>query len=561
MPALLGALDREPHSASAGSFDREHWAWKFSDFPIAMLQTGVLPLALLWHSPLPGNPYLRNKALGNWILTAIRATLSRQHANGAWDSVAPYTQDHGVTLGTTYFLSEAARLLGDFVPAEMKQRLSDSVRRACAFAESSDEDYAFISNHHALFALSWYCAGESLADPRCLQRAEAEFEAIHRHQSPEGWYEEYGGFDPGYESLGIHYLALYYRLTGSARVLESLRRSVRFFWHCVHPDGSLGGVYGSRHTSLYFPGGFEILAREIPEAAAVADFMRERLAAGNVVTPASTDAHNLAPLMSSYLTAALACAPRTTAPPPLPCQQMEGIRHFPQAGLTVTATRSYYAISNASKGGVCRIFDRRTGAVAYEDAGYLVECGAQRWVSQMLGQGRASAAAEPSLACEAKFAAYKQQVPTPLQYVILRLLNLTLFRSVALGALIRKWIIRLLITGVQPGPLRLRRELTFAEDAITFHDRIELERPMPVDSVALPRSLTGIHMGSAKYFHPCELVETPQAPVQRMARDLNRAGRAECRFTLRFLPEGGVSLQSGEANPSREVLETADQNR
>ena len=166
-----------------------------------------------------------------------------------------------------------------------------------------------------------------------------------------------------------------------------------------------------------------------------------------------------------------------------------------------------------------------------------------------------------ALACEAQFAAYEQPVPTPLRFVILRLLNLTLFRSVALGALVRKWIIRLLITGRRRGPLRLRRQMTFHENAVTFHDRIELNRPMPVERVALPRALTGIHMGSAKYFHPSELVETPQAPVEHMAQGLNRTGRAECRFTLKFLPAGGVALQFGEASPIQQVPETVGRAR
>lgn len=561
-PRLLGQLDREPHSASYGSFDREHWGWKFADFPIGMLQTGLLPLAILWRAALPGNPHHNRARIHCWIEGALRATMARQLPNGAFDSVGPNTQDHGTTLATAYALTETGRLLGTALAPDLRECLPQVTRRACDFAGRSHENYAFISNHHALFALAWWNASELLGESQFRQSAGDVLKGILRHQSVEGWYEEYGGCDPGYESLGIHYLALYWQRTGDRELLESLRRSVRFFWHFVHPDGSIGGVYGSRHTSLYFPGGFEILAGEIPEAAAVAEFMRGRLHLGNVVTPATTDAHNLAPLMSSYLTAAMAYAPRATAPPPLPCQTMQGVHHFSDSGLTVVATPAYYAVASARKGGVCRIFDRRTHTIAYEDAGYLVQSGSRRWASQMLGRGHSTARTDScALACEAQFAAYEQPMPTPLRFVILRLLNLTLFRSVTLGALIRKWFIRLLITGRRLGPLRLRRRLTFDQHAVTIHDGIELDRPMAVDRVALPRALTGIHMGSAKYFHPSELVETPQAPVEYMAQALNRTGRAECRFTLKFLPEGGVALQSGDANPIQEVPETAGHTR
>jgi hypothetical protein len=521
------------------------------------LQPNLLALALLWRNALPESPYFQNAGLRAWILAALRATIARQHGNGAFDSIAPFTQDHGVTLAFAYYLSETARLLGDELPAGLKQSVHDCVRRACDFAWHSREDYAFISNHHALFALGWHGAGELLFDSRLIKRAEESVNQILQHQSTEGWYAEYGGFDPGYESLGIHYLALYHQRTGSTRLLDSLRRSVRFFWHFVHPDGSVGGVYGSRHTSLYFPGGFEVLAAEIPEAAAVADFMRERLALGNVVTPATTDAHNLAPLMASYLTAALALAPRQGVPS-LPCQTLQGVHRFEDSGITVAGTARYYAVVHAAKGGVCRIFDKQAEKIAYEDAGYLAQTPEGPWISQRLGLGRAIPSANArQVDCQAQFAAYLPLLPTPWRFVLLRILNLTLFRSQSVGARIRNWLVRQLIASVRPRPLRLRRSMLFEADAVIVDDTLEAARPMQVTEVTLPRALTGIHMGSAKYFHPSELVETPQAQVGHLARDLNRTGRAECRFTLKFLPAGGVELLAGAIDSPSDDLEAA----
>ncbi|MGH9816146.1 MAG: hypothetical protein ACRD6I_08725, partial [Candidatus Acidiferrales bacterium] len=378
VPRLLSLLDREGASASAGSFDREHWGWKFRDFPMTMLQTAVYPLALLWRQAVPGNEYHRNARVLEWIGRAMRATFARQHANGAFDSVAPFSQDHGVTLAVMHHLCETARVLGSDLPSGLHQQLRDATQRACRFAERSREDYAFISNHQALFALAWLSAGELLADGRCLRQARGVVDRILSRQSSDGWYPEYGGPDPGYESLGISYLAKYWQRTGDADVLESLKRSVQFLSYCVHPDGGIGGVYGSRHTSLYFPAGFEVLASEIPLAAAIARFVGERLAAGNVVTPATTDTHNLVPLLTSYLEAALAQGEHSE-PPPLPCEEMQGVKQFPDSGITVGGTRAYYAVVNAKKGGVCRIFDRRTGTLAYEDAGYLIRTGNRSW--------------------------------------------------------------------------------------------------------------------------------------------------------------------------------------
>ena len=180
---------------------------------------------------------------------------------------------------------------------------------------------------------------------------------IVEKQSNDGWYREYYGPDPGYESLAICYLAHYHRKTGSDLLLGSLRRSIRFFSYCVHCDGSVGGVYGSRHTSLYYPSGFEQLSGDIPQAAAVARFMRCRIGIRNVLTPSVSDQENLASLCYSYLDACLA-APGCQEVPALPCEELAGIESFPESGITVCGAQKYYAVVNSAKGGVCRIFDR-----------------------------------------------------------------------------------------------------------------------------------------------------------------------------------------------------------
>jgi GNAT superfamily N-acetyltransferase len=59
-PRLWSALDRENGSPTYGSFYREHWGWKFRDFPITMLQIAHYPLAQLWRLATASNPYYGN---------------------------------------------------------------------------------------------------------------------------------------------------------------------------------------------------------------------------------------------------------------------------------------------------------------------------------------------------------------------------------------------------------------------------------------------------------------------------------------------------------------------
>jgi hypothetical protein len=457
-----------------------------------------------------------------------------------------------------YILTEVLRVLRPDLPAHIHADIRGVVQRACRFASRSTEDYAFIANHQALFALAFLNANELLGDAAYRQRAEEIIQKIISKQSPDGWYLEYEGPDPGYESLGIFYLATYWKRTGSKQVLESLRRSVEFYAHCVHPDGSVGGNYGSRHTSLYFPAGFEILASEISLASAISEFMQGLLTMQNVVTPAGADVQNLPSLAYTYLEACLITRTEHNGKLPLlPCQRLQGLQHFPDSDVTIAATSYYYAVLNLSTGGVCRVFDKHTSKVFYEDAGYLVLSGNRLWSSQLVGIGHRLNSNRPNhVACTTILAEVRQELPSPAKFLLLRLLNLTLFRNLAVGACLRRLIVRRLITTKRIGPLQFNRSVSFQRDSIHFRDTLRATRNLQVKEVALPRLFTAVHMGSAKYFHSSELETMAKVPVDHMASKLQKAGVATFEFTLRFSRSSGpefVFLSNNEGGEIQEV--------
>jgi hypothetical protein len=552
---LLGMLDREPDSASYGCMDRDHWAWKFRDFPLGMLQCGAYPLALLWNARRPGNPYYQNAKLLEWIFAAIRYTIARQRRSGHFDAFCPFEHDPGPTLGMMHGILESFRLLRDVAPTDLRDGVRKAVRAGADAALLRPETHGFISNHRALFAVALLDAHELLGDEKYRRASEELVDQIIERQSPDGWYDEYGGPDPGYETLGIHHLANYWRRAGTpAGLLESLRRSVDFLAHCVHPDGSVGGVYGSRHTSLYFPGGLEILAPEVPAAAAMARFMRERLVEQNVVTLRGADTENLVPLLYSYLEASQHVELLTTPRQPLPCETLQGMRCFPDAGISFVGTPNYYAIVAGNKGGVCRIYDRRSGRIAYEDAGYIVASGRTRWTSQWLGSGRMTATNDDDqLECAARFVEIRQELPTPIKFIVLRLLNLTAFRSRWLSEVLRKQIVRRLILVRKPGPLSLKRAITFETDRVLFKDSLHLSTPLRIDAIKVARSFTAPHMGSAKYFHASELEDVPERSLDELAAQLRQNGRGDAEFVLDLSTDGTAPASPHGAAPEGET--------
>lgn len=550
VPRLLGTLNRDPLSPAAGSFDRDHWSWKFRDSPVMTLQMAVAPLASLWSHEWSGNPWARSPRLLSWIELAMRETLRRQGRHGGFETIGPNTWDHGVTLAIVSALASAVESLGPALEPGLRDRTLAAMRRGCGFALDTAEDYAFISNHQALFALAYYRAHALLGDQALRAAGDACVAAIIRHQSPDGWYREYGGPDPGYETLGISYLGQCWRLTNDPALLDSLRRSVRFLAHCVHPDGSLGGIYGSRYTTLYYPGGLELLAGQSPVAAGIAAFMRARLDARNVVTPETTDAENAPTLLASYLDAGDACAARSApaSEEPVPGVALDGMVRFPEAGITVAGRRSYYAITSASKGGVVRVFDRLRASLAYEDAGYVIDSGGRRWASQMLGCGREVTGLPEEAKSRSRFARVRQTQLTPVGLIVLRLLNLTVFRSLYLGALVRRQIIARLVTGTEStDQYSLERSIHFHEDRVSIHDELEVRPPEALLQLTRPRSFTAIHMGSANYFTSQELVETAAVSIAETESALRTQGRGVCDVDITFSGNGSVAITSGSA--------------
>ncbi len=536
-PRLLSQLDRESLSPTRGSFDRDHWSWKFRDFPVVLLQASLIPLAWLYTNPFFGNVYQGNAELLEWMQYGLESLLERQHRNGAFDTVGPNTQDHGITLGVVYNLTTVERTLGDRLPAALRGRIADAVRRACQFAARTAEDYAFISNHHALYALAWFRAGRLLGDETLTARADQTIGQIIAHQSVEGWYLEYGGADPGYESLGIHYLAVFNRDRRSAALDASLARAIDFYSNAVHPDGSVGGGYGSRDTLLWYPGGFELLGHQIPMAAAVTRFMRMRLDLGNVVTLRNVDAHNLPTLMASYCMAveALASTPEIQPLPPLPCEAPQLLRVFGASGLVVAGTPHYRAVVNLRKGGMLVVFDSDSGSILHEDAGYVIRASGHDWTTALITDPEQVEQGVGHVQVTTSFLRANREVLTPFKFLILRALNLTLFRSVWLGALIRNRIISQLITGRKVGPYRIVRRIDFGDERVTVHDEIEAVNTRAATHVWRPRTYQAQHMGSARYFHPRELVSistTPGEAPTTLAARLKQAGRLTLPFVV-----------------------------
>ena len=146
--------------------------------------------------------------------------------------------------------------------------------------------------------------GKLYNDRVVFQKGKVLLNIILNNQSSEGWYPEYEGFDPGYQSLCLNYLADIYVQEPSLKLKKSLEKAINHLSYFAHPDGSFGGIYGSRGTRFYFPSGIILLSKYIKKAKDLALFMEKSINNKSVVTLQSLDDTNLIPMFNSYVWAA-----------------------------------------------------------------------------------------------------------------------------------------------------------------------------------------------------------------------------------------------------------------
>lgn len=511
-------LDREPFSASYGCFDRTYWCWKFVDHPGARFQEAVATLA---HHAVFGLPAgLVDGTLGeraqthllDWCAAGIRFWASIQHRDGSFDEAYPYERSLAATAFTGFYLGEAMELLGDRLDHETREIGQSTLARAAHWLGSNDEHHGLLSNHLAAAAAACEVARRLLGEPRHAARRDHFLERIYSRQSEEGWYEEYGGADPGYQTHGSFYLARIWSETRDQRLFDSLARATRFLTWMMHPDGTLGGEHASRNTEVAYPAAFEILAPELPEAASIAASLRRSLPAGRAVGLPAMDRWNLLPQTNNLLAASRFAAPlEGDEDARLPCYGADG-KDFPDAGIHLRATPKLWVIVGLSKGGVVKAWDRESLQPA-ADCGWWIRLQSGAIASsQSLSRGSdATVGVEDRLLeVEAPFVAINQRLLTPWSMIAFRLSTLTLGRMPAVARWIKRLLVRVLVRRRRVVPLTLERSITIHDDRVVIGDR--LVRPRRARApIALGRGsrFATIHMGSSRYAAASELVLEP----------------------------------------------------
>ena len=457
VPQLLIQQDRTPVSRTYGCFDRLYWHTRAADFPCGMSQEYALPLALAFALPVPGNPYFRQPEIARWAEAGVRFAARSAHRDGSCDDYYPFERAAGAAAFTLFAALETADILGLGADPEIARFLDRRASWLARYRESGR-----LSNHEALVVAC--LARMSRRDPARWDGAlAARVERLLSWQSAEGWFEEYGGADPGYLTLTIGMMALADRDRPDLGLRPAIDRAIDFLAAMVHPDGTLGGEYASRATVNFFPHGLELAGAWNRRALGLADrlYLRFPLA----TAPSHADDR----IVGHHLWSQLLAWREWQGARPGPLPLAEGLTDFPAARLRVQQQGGLRLYAGWSRGLAFRLFDGERLLLA--DTGPALRLRGRKVAVTHLEGGAVVERGRSVLEVEGPMQLAKSALLSPGKSILLRAFMLSFGRF--FPDLVRRLLQALLVTGAKAAPFRFRRRIEWLSDgALEVTDEI-----------------------------------------------------------------------------------------
>lgn len=509
VPRLLSLQDRNPFSPTYGSFHRRYWLDKVDDFADGLTQFGVQTLALVYSCDFPDNPYVGQRRVRDWAIAGMDYWARIQHRDGTFDEFYPYERGWvGPTAFTTFAIVESFNLLKDEMPDDIVERVLAAVRRAANSIGRGEHEEDRLANHHAMACLALWKSFQLLGDKDIRASYDRVWKGFLRdYQQDEGWSTEYDGVDPGYLSATISFLGKIYQVHPTDEMHTVLEKAVEFASYFVYPNGYYGGSMGSRQTLHFYPHGFEILAPEIPLAAAVVERALQGLEEGALVPPDIQADRYFLYRIPEFLQSYLDCRPRPTELPPLPYQQKPFRRFFPGAQVYAAVDEDAYVLVNAGKGGVIKVFDRRSGQLLYNDCGSVGRLDDGQVISsQWIDPSHQIAHDAEGICIQGQMNEIKaNKYFTPLRTILFRSALLLVGLHPRLSGWMKGAIRRSLMLGAKQADVHFCRRVALKDGTTRVTDDFTLGRKVRFQSLQIGGEFFVRYVPQSRYFQQQEL--------------------------------------------------------
>jgi hypothetical protein len=262
------------------------------------MQEAVLLLALLYSKDFESNVYFQKSRVREWCVAGINFCRTIQHRDGSFDEAYPNEQSFVATSFLLAALAESAMVLED---KDLLASLSPILERSAAWVSRNENPQ--VANQMAGAGAALALVHKVTGREHFGRAAEQKIMALLRLQDQSGYFPEYGGWDIGYLTITISYLAKIHKMRLDVgleeRVERALNDAIKFVEDRVREDGSYDNTGSSRNTQYLYPSGFA--AAGSPVIGKLTKGLRD----GTVLNPAWMDDRFCVPISIDYLEAFL----------------------------------------------------------------------------------------------------------------------------------------------------------------------------------------------------------------------------------------------------------------
>ena len=485
---MISWIDRRKGSPTFGCSDRNYWHYKIIDFPCAMLQETALTLALLYSESFQSNKYYKSKFIRELVIAQIKYWKNIQNKNGSFDEFYPNEHSFSATAFTLYSSCFALQLL-DEDPLFIK----DSARRSCQFLVDYDNPGASNQIAAAIAGINRYSLlfSDSTFNPSIKKLL---YDLIN-DKSEEMWNPEYDGFDTGYQSITLAYLSDYSINNNNPELNDLLIKSIEFLSNFVHPDGTIGGAYGSRNTNFLAPYGFAHNVEKSSTAAAIIN--NTFLNANSNVNKSIDDRYVCHFLLPSYILSLKCIKSKQNNSDSLPYNRVF-TKYFKDSGLYIKSTPTYYLIINLKKNGVLHLYNKNSSS-SIIDTGYVVQEKNMLLITNWLNNIGEIDIQDSEISIKGKFFSTSNRIPSSITHGILRIV--TLFGKGKILPILKKYF----ILRDKPHDYTYKRVIIFNNDKISISDKLSLSKGKEINIYKSNPSSSFRYVAPSNYFSISEI--------------------------------------------------------
>ena len=492
VPRMLSWIDRRQGSPTYGSSDRNYWHYKIVDFPCSMLQETALTLALLYTTKFNGNYFYGKNYIKKLALAQILYWKKIQNRNGSFDEFFPNEQSFSATAFTLYSSCKTLQILD-----EDPEFIRKNAKKSCKFLINYGDPGASNQISASIAAINLYSI--LFNDTSFDQQLNQQLNKLLESQSDEGWTPEYGSFDVGYQSITLAYLSDYNTTRNDKKVSDSIQRMIEYLSYFIHPNGSVGGEYGSRSTTFFAPYGFAENIKNCKSSSAI--YHKLFLTESSFINTSIDDRYICHFILPSYLLSIKILQPGTIIEYVLPYKR-DFNKLFKETGLYIHSTPDYYFITNLKKGGIFNLYSKNNQG-NYVDAGYVIEHKKKLYVTNWLNEDSIHSIdkKENTIEMKSKFYCVLNKVPTPFYHTMLRIL------SFIGGKKILPLLKEIFIHRQKISDGKMNRNFIFGDHQVEIIDEIQTDK-MSIKNITFANPAnTFRYVAPSNYFQDYELMD------------------------------------------------------